>query len=94
MSIPSPHISEVLPDDFDRSGMHSRGYWEFEKRAIAFLKTQGWKFPASGITVRGNYSWPVSGHFVTTDGDSFGPMVRVLFNAVQPDGTIVDLVHG
>lgn len=91
-------ISEILPDDFDRTGMcRGDGYWLFEKRAIAHLISHGWKFPKGvmereedGRTVR----YVSYGEFVTTDGDSFGPLVRVLFGAVKPDGVVVDIYHG
>lgn len=102
-------ICEVLPKGFDLTGACiSRGHYEFEKRAIAYLKSQGWKFEPSECVERGQ-TWKgyvlrnedgrmkrfqAQGEFTTTDGDSCGPLVRMLFNAQMPDGTFVDLVHG
>lgn len=95
-------IGDVLPDTFDRTGMYkSDGYRRFEKRAVDHLKSVGWKFETEGRVVRPGYkegecSFIVyhPDEFITTDGDSFGPLVRMLFGVKMPDGTIVDLLHG
>lgn len=98
---PVRHISEVLPEGFDDTGMHtSSGYSQFEQRAIQFLESQGWLFNPPPSILRYDpdgkaHRWYTDGrHFVTTDGDSFGPMVRMFFDAQTPEKEFVDLLHG
>lgn len=89
-------IADVLPEDFDFSGhCNSKHYFAFETRAVQYLKDNGWKFPLPSTIHRDNDFWYGAGDkFVTTDGDAFGPLVRILFEAIRPDGTVVDLSHG
>ena len=71
-------ITEIIPKDFDMHGYCGRSYFEFEQRVIAYLQSVGWKM----IT-----------RFMTSDGDSFGPLVR-LAKARNPLGQIVEISHG
>jgi hypothetical protein len=71
-------ITDVLPESFDVADCCSRNYFAFEERVLAFLKGNQWKLIAD---------------FKTSDGDSFGPMVR-LAKVQSPSGFVVELCHG
>ena len=62
------------------------------------MREKGWDFTEKRVVRSygengGTKSW-WGGKFITTDGDSFGPLVRILFGATSPDGKEVDIWHG
>lgn len=73
------NIADVLPASFDMDGhCDSKNYLLFEARVIAYLLGMG---------------WTLKKRFISTDADSFGPLVRV-GHFLNTAGEPVELVHG
>ena len=75
--LPEREMFELIGDELEFEGDQLKEYYKWEQQVSTHLRSKGW----------------IVGTWYTSDGDSFGPLVRAVM-AVTPDNIRTRIYYG